>query len=84
MSLNQGRVVSIVLTRVELRLCAHSCGLSTGNYMRRPKATAVFHPRKEAALFGVRASNDGVVYRAKRNKSGPVQNWLNDLGLFIF
>ena len=28
-------------------------GLSTGNYMRLPKATAVLHPCKEAALFGV-------------------------------
>ena len=34
-------------------------GLLTGNYMRLPMATAVFHPRKEAALFGILASNVG-------------------------
>ena len=35
-------------------------GILTGNYMRLPVATAVLHPCKEAALFGVLASNVGV------------------------
>ena len=34
-------------------------GIVTGNYMRLPVATAVLHPCKEAALFGVLASNVG-------------------------
>jgi hypothetical protein len=52
--------------------------------MRLPKATAIFHPRKEAALFGVLPQMTGWVYWAKRNKSGTLQNWLNYLGLSVF
>jgi hypothetical protein len=40
-------------------------GILTDNYMRLPGASAVFHPRKEASLFGVLPQMSELVFRVK-------------------
>jgi hypothetical protein len=41
-------------------------GLSAGNYMRLPVATAVLHPYKEASLFGVLPQMSELVFRVEK------------------